>query len=138
MMHHKRILGIALFCFLASVATAGAKGKHKAVKHGKVPAKSSPLNHDTPAAASVPESAIAKTGSGPSEARAIANRPPLRESVKQESRIEFDERMLKGQSAAGVIYLFQRTPSDWKSIVEVPDSFRARTVNVLAPAEEKK
>jgi hypothetical protein len=46
--------------------------------------------------------------------------------------------MLRGQSAAGVIYLFQRTPSDWKSIVEVPDSFRARTVNVVAPVQEKK
>ena len=45
--------------------------------------------------------------------------------------------MLRGQSAAGVIYLFQRTPSDWKSIVEVPDSFRARTVKVLQPTEEK-
>jgi hypothetical protein len=69
----------------------------------------------------------------PGEARA-----PVRESVRQESRIEFDERMLRGQSAAGVIYLFQRTPSDWKSIVEVPESFRPRTVQVLTPAEEKK
>ena len=46
--------------------------------------------------------------------------------------------MLRGQSAAGVIYLFQRSPSDWKSIVEVPESFRSRTVDVLTPAEEKK
>jgi len=134
MTHHKRILGIALSCFLAWGANAWAAGKHKSGGHGK----SSTQSHDTPGASGSSDGASTKAGGGQADARSGNSQTPLRESVRQESRIEFDERMLRGQSAAGVIYLFQRTPSDWKSIVEVPDSFRARTVNVVAPIEEKK
>ena len=54
------------------------------------------------------------------------------EIVEHESRIEFDERMVRGQTAAGAIYLFQRAPTEFKSIVQVPDSFRARTTSMLA------
>ena len=138
MMNHKRILGFALCCFLAWGAHAWAAGKHKSGAHGKSPSKWSTPSHDTPGTSGSSDGASPKAGSGQSDTRSSSNQPPLRESVRQESRIEFDERMLRGQSAAGVIYLFQRTPSDWKSIVEVPDSFRARTVNVVAPVEEKK
>jgi len=46
--------------------------------------------------------------------------------------------MLRGQSASGVIYLFQRSPSEFKSIVQVPDSFRDRTVEMLTPGQEKR
>jgi hypothetical protein len=133
MKYAKPILGIALACFLAHGAEAWAAGKHKS-GHGKPPSPT----HDTSGAKGSTDGTAAKTGSGQADTRSSANQAPLRESVKQESRIEFDERMLRGQSAAGVIYLFQRTPSDWKSIVEVPDSFRARTVNALVPVEEKK
>ena len=55
------------------------------------------------------------------------------EVVEHESRIEFDERMVRGQTAAGAIFLFQRTPSDLKSIVEIPTSFRERTVELVQP-----
>jgi hypothetical protein len=54
------------------------------------------------------------------------------EVVEHESRIEFDERMVRGQTAAGAIYLFQRAPTEFKSIVQVPDSFRVRTTSMLA------
>jgi hypothetical protein len=37
-----------------------------------------------------------------------------------------------------VIYLFQRSPSEFKSIVQVPDSFRPRTVEILAPGQDRK
>jgi hypothetical protein len=136
MMHHRPILGIALCCFLAlsAEASAAGKGKHKSGGRGK----SSTQSHDTPATNGPREGTPVKAGGGQADTRSASSQPPLRESVRQESRIEFDERMLRGQSAAGVIYLFQRTPSDWKSIVEVPESFRARTVNVVAPTEEKK
>jgi len=139
MMHTQRILGLALCFLLASGANAWAAGKHKAAGHGKPSTKSSNQFHDaTPGTNGSTDGASAKAGGGSADPRTGNSQPPLRESVRQESRIEFDERMLRGQSAAGVIYLFQRTPSDWKSIVEVPDTFRARTVNVVAPAEEKK
>jgi hypothetical protein len=138
MTHLRRILGLALCCFLAWGTDAWAAGKHKPAGHGKSATKSSPQGRDTPGANGTGDGASAKTANGPTDSRAGSTQAPVRESVRQESRIEFDERMLRGQSAAGVIYLFQRTPSDWKSIVEVPDSFRARTVDVVVPAEEKK
>jgi hypothetical protein len=137
----KRILGIALCCFLALGADAWAAGRRKSAGHGKTSSKSSTKSstqsHETPESGTA-EGTSTKTGGGQADTRAGSNQAPLRESVRQESRIEFDERMLRGQSAAGVIYLFQRTPSDWKSIVQVPDSFRSRTVDVVAPVEEKK
>ena len=142
MMHHQRILGMALCCFFVWGTNAWAAGKHKPAGHGKSSTKAStkalPQNHDLPGANGTGDNASSKSGSGQVDARAGGPQAPLRESVRQESRIEFDERMLRGQSAAGVIYLFQRTPSDWKSIVEVPDSFRARTVDVVVPLEDKK
>lgn len=128
-----RILGIVLCLLLASAANGWAAGKRKSGRN-KAPAHPSPVPTE-----STVEPAPGKSGAAPAESRAGEPRPSTaRESVRQESRIEFDERMLRGQSAAGVIYLFQRSPSDWKSTVEVPDSFRQRTVNVLTPTEEKK
>jgi hypothetical protein len=127
-----RILAIAFCLLLATAADGWAKGKHKG--RAKPPAH----NGTTPTTGTV-EPAASKSSPAPVETRANEPRASnARESVRQESRIEFDERMLRGQSAAGVIYLFQRSPSDWKSTVEVPDSFRQRTVDVVTPAEEKK
>ncbi len=133
-----RLLSLAFALLLVCCATdALAAGKRRSGGRGKSAAPA----HEAPVRAvpsNTPELAPSRGKPAPAESRASEARTPIRESARQESRIEFDERMLKGQSAAGVIYLFQRTPSDWKSIVEVPDSFRARTVNVLAPVEEKK
>lgn len=127
-----RILGIVLCLLLATAADGWAAGKRKPGR-GKTPAHTAPA----PTTGTV-EPAASKAGPAPAEPRAGEPRTTARESVRQESRIEFDERMLRGQSAAGVIYLFQRSPSDWKSTVEVPDTFRQRTVDVVTPAEEKK
>ncbi len=111
------------------VPVAG-KGKAKA----KPPVAPPPPHKSKPAAA--PKEAAkpaAPETAGPSK---VAKPEPARtahEVVEHESRIEFDERMVKGQSAAGAIFLFQRTPSEFKSIVEVPDSFRVKTVDLLQP-----
>jgi hypothetical protein len=135
------VLSLAALCLAWSVSgTVLAAGKKKSGPHGKTPAvqhsndsstaaeEGAPLAGKTTAAKSVGE---AKPQ--PGETRAATH-----ETVRQESRIEFDERMLRGQSASGVIYLFQRSPSEFKSIVQVPDSFRARTVEMLAPGQERK
>jgi hypothetical protein len=133
-----RTLAFSLCCLLASASHAWAAGKHKSGRgHGRWSTPSRDKNHESSGAAGS-DTTSSKTGAGSTQPRSAESRTTSRESVQRESRIEFDERMLKGQSAAGVIYLFQRTPSDWKSIVEVPDSFRAHTTSVLAPAEEKK
>jgi len=133
-----RIFALTLACSLAWGANASAAGKRKTPGHGKTSVPSHDKGREGSAPNSSSDAAASKTGAGAADARPADSRAPVRESVRQESRIEFDERMLKGQSAAGVIYLFQRSPSDWKSIVEVPDSFRARTTSVLTPAEDKK
>ncbi len=134
---HLRILAFSLCCVFASASHAWAAGKRKSPVHKWV-TPSHDKGRDGSSAGGPADSSSPKSGASPAQARPAEDRTQTRESVRQESRIEFDERMLRGQSAAGVIYLFQRTPSDWKSIVEVPDSFRARTTNVLAPAEERK
>lgn len=79
-----------------------------------------------------------KYDAGPPASATAHAAPPAsgRDVVERESRIEFDERMVRGQSAAGSIFLFQRAPSDLKSIVEVPDSFRAATVELVQPRPE--
>jgi hypothetical protein len=103
----------------SSPATAGGKKKpasRPAPNHSK-PAKPASASKEAPAPSRAPEAA-------PSATKA-------HEVVEHESRIEFDERMVHGQSAAGAIFLFQRTPSELKSIVEVPDSFRPKTVELL-------
>jgi hypothetical protein len=81
-----------------------------------------------PKPAATPKDAPAESAKPPSGGASTAH-----EVVEHESRIEFDERMVRGQSAAGAIFLFQRTPSDLKSIVEVPESFRPKTVEMLQP-----
>jgi len=126
-----RIMAVCLLLLAGS--NSWAAGKRKA--HGKT------QNHGVvsrPMPNAADDTAPNKGKTLPTENRPGESHAPIRESVRQESRIEFDERMLRGQSAAGVIYLFQRSPSDWKSIIEVPESFRERTVEVLTPAEERK
>jgi hypothetical protein len=111
--------------------TAAAAGKRRS--HGKTPA-AQPSNGNGSATTDAGAGA-AKTDVKPQNGD---TRAATREAVRQESRIEFDERMLRGQSASGAIYLFQRSPSEFKSIVKVPDSFRLRTVEIISPGQEKK
>lgn len=128
------LVTLAVAATLASVAPpAGADPKAPAAETKKKPAKapaaaakpkSTPTPKDTPKPSKPEANDTAKPKVGPSSAHEV---------VEHESRIEFDERMVRGQSAAGAIFLFQRTPSELKSIVEVPDSFRAKTVEMLLP-----
>jgi hypothetical protein len=129
------LVTIAVAAILASVAPpAGADPKAPAADTKKKPPakapaaaakpKATPAPKDTPKPSKPEASDAAKPKAGPSSAHEV---------VEHESRIEFDERMVRGQSAAGAIFLFQRTPSELKSIVEVPDSFRAKTVEMLQP-----
>jgi hypothetical protein len=109
----------------AATAPSGTPKKKPAPHRAAAKPKPAPAPKETPKHSS-PESG------GPAEpAKPRGAAPTARDVVEHESRIEFDERMVRGQSAAGAIFLFQRTPSDLKSIIEVPDGFRARTVEML-------
>ena len=54
-----------------------------------------------------------------------------RDVVQRESKIEFDERLVQGQTASGAIYLFQRGESEFNSMVHVPSSFRPRSIQTV-------
>jgi hypothetical protein len=101
---------------------AGKKPKAAAPAKPKPAAK--PKEASKPATAAATEAPPKPAASGPTSAHEV---------VEHESRIEFDERMVHGQSAAGAIFLFQRTPSEFKSIVQVPETFRPKTVEMLQP-----
>jgi hypothetical protein len=135
---------LSLFAVWIACSVAGtvlAAGKRKSGSHGKVPA----AQHSNGSSSRAADVGAAPAGKS-ATAKPVAEVKPqsgdlragTREAVRQESRIEFDERMLRGQSASGVIYLFQRTPSEFKSIVQVPDSFRPRTVEILSPGKGRR
>ena len=134
------VLSLAAVCLAWSVSgSVLAAGKKKSGPHRKTPAAQH-SNSSTAAEEGAPPAGktTAAKPAGEVKPQPGETRAATRETVRQESRIEFDERMLRGQSASGVIYLFQRSPSEFKSIVQVPDSFRARTVEMLAPGQEKR
>ena len=140
--HNRIILSLVAVWLAWSVAgTALAAGKRKSGSHRKTPA----AQHSDGSSSTATDMGATPTGKPGTAKSGVEVRPQsgdtrgaTRETVRQESRIEFDERMLRGQSASGVIYLFQRSPSEFKSIVQVPDSFRPRTVEILSPGQERK
>jgi hypothetical protein len=136
------VLALVAIWFISSVAgTALAAGKRRSGSHRKTPAAQHANRSRSPAI-----DMGAASASKPGTAKPVVEVRPqsgdtrgaTRETVRQESRIEFDERMLRGQSASGAIYLFQRSPSEFKSIVQVPDTFRPRTVQILSPGQGEK
>jgi hypothetical protein len=112
---------------LSSPSSVGAKQTAKG-KKPKTPPAAAPA-----AAAPAPKKKPEKKAATPDAAAPAAAAGPgaPHEVVARESHIEFDERMIKGQTAAGAIYLFQRAPTEFKSIVTVPESFRPRTTALL-------
>lgn len=91
----------------------------------KEPPKKEAPKKETPAAAAPEKTA-------PKKAAAAAAPAPVdnsRETVKRESKIEFDERVVQGQRAQGAVYLFQRAETPFSSLVKTPESFRSRTVD---------
>jgi hypothetical protein len=102
-------------------------------KPAAAPVKAKPAPKPAHTAKKPPKQAAAPETSASTESTKPRPGAAGHDIVEHESRIEFDERMVRGQTAAGAIFLFQRTPSDLKSIVEVPSSFRERTVELLQP-----
>jgi hypothetical protein len=115
-------------------AAGGATSASSAPKKKAPPAKAPHGKAAKPPAtkeAAAPKTTSPAGAAADSKAHAHTAPSSTHEVVEHESRIEFDERMVRGQSAAGAIFLFQRTPSELKSIVEIPDSFRPKTVELL-------
>jgi hypothetical protein len=136
-------LTVSVEAVAQDTATPAAAGKPKAggpkKKGGKPPADATaaadPVKPELPARKGAP----APKGKPKGKPQDEASKPSAptggrsgNEVVERESHIEFDERMVHGQTAAGAIYLFQRAPSEFKSVVQPPDSFRGRTTSMLA------
>ena len=117
-----------------------ARGKRRAPNRSK----KAPAHYKERDAASAPvrnqpSERTADAGSGSAQAAPPPSAPSRgRDVVSRESRIEFDERSIKGQTAAGAIYLFDRGSPDMKSMISVPGSFRKRTVATVLPATAEK
>jgi hypothetical protein len=72
----------------------------------------------------------------PSAAKA-APEPDTSGEIKRGDRIEFDERLIQGQTAkAGALYLFDRKPSDLRSMVHERSSYRTEIVHEIFPRQE--
>lgn len=129
---HLLVLALAISVPFASYALAKKTPPRPAQKHAP-DAAPAPKPAATPKATAPATSAPAGDAAKAGAAHAAPAASSGHEVVERESNIEFDERMVKGQTAAGAIYLFQRSPSEFKSIVKVPDTFRPRTTDLLSP-----
>jgi hypothetical protein len=125
-----------ILCALAALSASATARPRKRPKHHAAPPPATrslvpSLSTDEPAsAAPIPAPAAHAMGPAPGT-RAAADR----EVVKRESRIEFDERLVQGQTAAGAIYLFQRSEGELHSMVHVPESFQDRTLRTVFPEQ---
>jgi hypothetical protein len=129
------VLALGLACAVTLPTAHADPPKPGATKKPKGATPNPPKPGPAPATSGA-ASPASSGGAAPATSGAAPPSSP-REIVQRESRIEFDERMVRGQSAAGAIFLFQRAPSDFKSIVDVPDSFRAKTVELVQPRGSK-
>jgi hypothetical protein len=70
------------------------------------------------------------TGSEPSLAEQASGEAPAEEgSLRRSGRMEFDERVVKGQAAkSGAVYLFKRVPRQLPGLVPLRRSYRRRIV----------
>ncbi len=58
------------------------------------------------------------------------------DAIRRGERVEFDERLIQGQTAkAGAVYLFERMSSDLRSMVKERSSYRDEVVEVVFPPE---
>jgi hypothetical protein len=114
---------IVLVAIALAAAPAGAeRGKRSRTKLRR-DRQSKPVKPDVVAPAPEPEPV---KPAAPAAAAVKAG-----DAARRESRIEFDERMVQGQTAAGAIYLFQRADAAFSSMIAAPASFRDRTLRTV-------
>lgn len=81
------------------------------------------------AALFVPSVTMAQDEEASADTDAAEESAPAEPTVLRSDRIEFDERLIRGQSASsGAVYLFKRTPRDLPGLVPVRQSYRRQIV----------
>jgi hypothetical protein len=118
-----RLLGKRLVWFVLAVGVASSAAAKPKPKPKARPARPPVVSAPDPGVRGVPTEPVAVPT--PKPAPAAANHAP---TAERESKIEFDERLVQGQTAAGAIYLFQRGESEFLSMIKVPTTFRERTL----------
>lgn len=116
----------SLLCvLLLGMAPAGAANKRGKAKAGK---------------GTTPPAGAAADPSTPPASPEEARRPPSKgreeddRELRRGDRVEFDGRLIEGQTAAqGAIYLFERLPSELRSMVLERRSFRTEVLETLYP-----
>lgn len=132
-----RFVALALALALGALGGDALAKKPKKEKPSAAPSAEVSAPAPAPAAAAAADDVPRATAPAPSKGtrRGGSGAAPgsARQVVQRESHIEFDERLVQGQTAAGAIYLFQRGESEFRSMVRMPESFRDRTVRPLLP-----
>ncbi len=112
-------------CRKPASAKKAKRKKRKRKKRRKAKAKARPAK-EVPAPPKAAAEPVKKSG-GP--------------SLQRSNRIEFDARLVRGEKASGAVYLFQRAPRRFPSLVDLRRRYLERiTEPVLGPppeAEEK-
>jgi hypothetical protein len=121
-------MGIAIVIIALIAGPAAAQNSKRSKRRSRPARQSKTVKPDvtTPAPAPEPEALRPAAKADPAKPA-----PKPGDAARRESRIEFDERMVQGQTAAGAIYLFQRADAAFSSMIAAPESFRERTVRTV-------
>ena len=117
------LLAAAVASLVVAPVTAEAKKAAAKKPAAKVEEKAAPEEKPAPAARK-----------GGADKGAPAGEPGG-EEIRRGERVEFDERLIQGQTAkAGAVYLFERMSSDLRSMVKERSSFKEEVVEPVFPA----
>lgn len=125
-----RALAAALLVLTVGAAPGYAEAKGKKSSKSEAKPKAEPAKEKAEARPPEPAPKPAKGG-------AAEGADP--DAIRRGERVEFDERLIQGQTAkAGAVYLFERMSSDLRSMVKERRSYREEVVETVFPSEEKK
>lgn len=124
---------LGALCMLVPATLSAAP--HKAAKAKGRPKASHAAPKSPPARVqqAAPAPAGAELKAAAQEARK-AEKPEEDRELKRGERVEFDGRLIEGQTAAaGAIYLFERLPSELRSMVAERKSYRHEVLETIYP-----
>jgi hypothetical protein len=133
-MRHLLWIAVGAAMLVAPPAPAAAAPREKAAAAAPQKSKAQP-NRGKRAPArkqAAPVAAVEKA------AEAAKPAPPAEgQPLRRGERVEFDARLIQGQTAkAGAVYLFERASSDLSSMVDQRKSYRTEIVEEVFPEED--
>lgn len=135
---HTILIGIMTVLFVQTLFEPDAAGKRK--KHRNKKAKAEEVEAEAPNVEEEPSEATVMMSSDESAGEAAQNgeKQSITDQIngnesdggmRRSNRMEFDERLVKGQAAkSGAVYLFKRVPRHLPGLVPMRRSYRDRIV----------